>query len=289
LYFVGDNVIKFFADENIIRNRYKRSLIIGNLCPKIDCIKRNFYSYRKIKGKVLYDVVNDNVIEELMYWLDENLWLKSDLSESKAEKFKLSCFDFYYKKTIDRVAKYHKKYDLLDQATRINDVFVPSLEKMFSFIDWGDLSAGEASNFHGDLQFDNILLTAKGDFLLLDWRQDFSGVIDYGDQYYDLAKLNGGMKVSYKLIKKGNFSYQIDKKGNVEIIHEVPPELATGREAFLNFINKNDLDVSKIDILTSLIYLNMSPMHHEPFDHFIYNLGKLSLYRSLLENGKIPA
>jgi len=287
LYFVGDNVIKFFADEQIIKNRYKRSLIIGNLCPKINCIKRNFYSYSKIQGEVLYDVINDSIMEGLMSWLDNKLWLKPELAESEVKQFKISCFNFYYKKTVDRLAQYHEKYSLNDQSATINDVFVPSLEKMFSVIDWEDISNGTASNFHGDLQFDNILLTAKGDFLLLDWRQDFSGIIDYGDQYYDLAKLNGGIKVSYKLIKKGGFSYKIDTKGKVEITHVVPPELTIGREKLLTFLNKNNLDVSKVNTLTSLIYLNMSPMHNQPFDHFIYNFGKLSLYKSLLESGKI--
>jgi len=32
---------------------------------------------------------------------------------------------------------------------------------------------GIASNFHGDLQFDNILLKEDDDFLILDWRQIF--------------------------------------------------------------------------------------------------------------------
>ena len=31
----------------------------------------------------------------------------------------------------------------------------------------------------------------------------------------------------------------------------------------------------------------MSPMHHEPFDHFMYNYGKLSLYKALVKQGKI--
>ena len=78
------------------------------------------------------------------------------------------------------------------------------------------------SNFHGDLQFDNILLKEDGDFLILDWRQDFSGIIDFGDQYFDLAKLNGGMKVSYKLIKQNKFSFHKDSKGSIIIIMIFP-------------------------------------------------------------------
>ena len=42
-------------------------------------------------------------------------------------------------------------------------------------------------NFHGDLHFENIIAN-KNKFTLLDWREDFSGLKNYGDLYYDLAK-----------------------------------------------------------------------------------------------------
>ena len=149
------------------------------------------------------------------------------------------------------------------------------------------MSDGKISNFHGDLQFDNVLLKDDGDFLLLDWRQDFSGIVEYGDQYYDLAKLNGGMKVSYKLIKQDDFSFHENKSGKIIIAHDTPKELLNAREIFKSFLIDKDLDVNKVEVLTSLIYLNMSPMHHEPFNHFIYNFGKLSLYKALSDQGKV--
>ena len=95
------------------------------------------------------------------------------------------------------------------------------------------------------------------------------------------------MHVSYKLIKQGKFSFKKDSQGMVTIVHDTPKELIRARKIFVNFLNNKGLDVAKVNILTSLIYLNMSPMHHEPFDHFIYNFGKLSLYQALLEEGKI--
>jgi choline kinase len=287
LYFVGNNVIKYFEDKNIIKNRYKRSEILKGLCPQITCLKDSFYAYEKQVGKVLYDVINDQVMYDLISWLDNNLWINKKLSDSELMKFKLSCFDFYYKKTIFRIKQYHEKHQIKDYSGCINGIHVPTVEDMLDCIDWDNMRSGVASNFHGDLQFDNILLKDDDDFLLLDWRQDFSGIVNYGDKYYDLAKLNGGMKVSYKLIKQGEFSFSKDIKGDIRISHDVPKELKKSEKIFHNFLNKKSLDRTKVDILTSLIYLNMSPMHHEPFDHFIYNFGKLSLYKTLLESGKI--
>jgi len=97
LYFVGKNVIKYFEDTNIIQNRYKRSLTLQGLCPKITSIKDLFYAYEKQDGKVLYDVINDEVMNDFISWLDSNLWINIKILGSELKKFRLACFDFYYK------------------------------------------------------------------------------------------------------------------------------------------------------------------------------------------------
>jgi len=287
LYFVGNKVIKYFKDKIIIKNRYKRSKILHGLCPKINCIKDSFYAYDKVDGKVLYDIINDQTMHNFIHWLDQSLWKGVETSSIQFKEFKSACFNFYYKKTLMRIDKYQKKHQIKDEATNINGVKVPSVEKMLSIVDWDYISTGIPSNFHGDLQFDNILLKENSDFLILDWRQDFSGLIDYGDKYFDLAKLNGGMKVSYKLIKQNKFAFHKDSKGSIIISHDIPPELKRARNIFKKYLSNKNLDVIKVNILTGLVYLNMSPMHHEPFDHFIYNYGRLTLYKALLRGGTI--
>ena len=62
---------------------------------------------------------------------------------------------------------------------------------------------GWACNFHGDLQFDNIIYS-KNKFKLIDWRDSFDGR-NKGDIYYDFAKLLGGIDLNYKFIKKETF------------------------------------------------------------------------------------
>jgi UTP-glucose-1-phosphate uridylyltransferase len=289
LYFVDNKVIKYFKDQLVIKNRFRRSKILHGLCPEINCIKDSFYAYEKVGGRVLYDTINDQIVHDFIHWVDENLWKKVEISNSQLKRFKSACFNFYYKKTLLRIDKYQKKHRIKDQPTSINGVKVPSIESMISLIDWDYMSTGIVSNFHGDLQFDNILLKDDGDFLMLDWRQDFSGIVDFGDQYYDLAKLNGGMRVSYKLIKNNKFSFYKDSCGDITIEHDTPSELNRARKIFKDYLISKGLDTTKVDILTGLVYLNMSPMHHEPFDHFIYNLGRLTLYKALLKCEKIHA
>lgn len=281
LYFVDNKVIKYFKDKKIIKNRYKRSKILNNLCPKIDFFKGSFYSYDKVEGEVLYNIINETIMHKFIHWLDEKLWVKVELSNNQLKTFKDACFNFYFNKTITRIETYQKKYKINDESTKINGIQVPSVKKQLNIINWDYLRTGIATNFHGDLQFDNILITASNDFIILDWRQDFSGIIEYGDQYYDLAKLNGGMIVSYKLIKENKFRYIRDSKGAVTIKHNIPVRLTNARLMFEKYLKNKNIDLEKVRILTGLVFLNMSPMHNEPFDHFIYNLGRLTLFNAL--------
>ena len=41
-----------------------------------------------------------------------------------------------------------------------------------------------------------------------------------------------------------------------------------------NFIVRKKLDLEKIYTLTALIFLNMSPLHHSPFDKILFGLSK---------------
>jgi len=281
LYFVENNVIKYFKDKSILKNRYKRSKILKGLCPEIHFIKNYFYAYNKVEGKVLYDIIDENIMKKFINWLDEKVWLKKKISDIETKSFVKACYRFYYHKSLDRISSYQKKHNIDDKPTKINGIKIPSVRNLLDQINWDYISNGIPSIFHGDLHFDNILMTNSGKFLILDWRQDFSGIIEYGDMYYDLAKLNGGMIVDYKSIKDNKFTFKNNKEGIV-IEHDITNNLINSKNIFTNYLNSEKLDITKINILTGLIFLNMSPMHNEPFDHFIYNLGKLTLYQALL-------
>ena len=82
-------------------------------------------------------------------------------------------------------------------------------------IDWNELSNGIPGNFHGDLHFENIIINPK-EIKLLDWRQDFGSNLNYGDLYYDFAKLLHGMIVSHKFVLKNEFKIT-KNKNNINI------------------------------------------------------------------------
>ncbi|MBL7047426.1 MAG: NTP transferase domain-containing protein [Candidatus Marinimicrobia bacterium] len=273
LYFVGNKVIKYFGDKKNTHNRCLRAKQLRGLCPPIQCETDYFYSYYKVSGKVMYDSITPSSVEKLLLWLKRNLWIEFNLDSKKMVEFKDACVSFYRAKTTARLNAYYKKYNLKDSSWAINGEIVPNASDLLSRIDYEWLSNGVPTKFHGDLQFDNILVTEDSSFILLDWRQDFSGILEYGDMYYDLAKLNGGIYVSYKKIKQGLFEFNEDS-GGCFISTDSDHNLAQAKSIFDDFVKENNYDMRKIEILTGIIFLNMAPMHHAPFSHYIYNLGR---------------
>ena len=60
--------------------------------------------------------------------------------------------------------------------------------------------------------------------------------------------------------------------------------LIEAREVFENFVIENGYDLNKIKLITGLIYLNMAPLHHDPFDHLLYFLGKKLIHKQIVSN-----
>ena len=291
IYFVNNKIVKYFANPEIIEKRYKRAQILKGLCPDIEAKTPNFYSYERVPGQVLYDVLNSSVVTDFFEWSKNNIWRKIDISKKDQKVFNQACMKFYYGKTMKRLDMFYDKLKVDDTQNNINGVVVPPLKDMFDKINWDELYKGVPVKFHGDLQFDNILVTRDpksnlSKFALLDWRQDFGGLTDYGDLYYDLSKLYGGVTLSYKEIKAGNFSF--DRSGtSVYYNFSVKNDLLDAKEEYESFLDRNKFDMEKIKILRALIYLNMSPLHHTPFDLMLYYMGKVMLYKALKEFGRI--
>ncbi|HIH14698.1 MAG: hypothetical protein QT08_C0009G0103 [archaeon GW2011_AR17] len=291
LYFINGKVVKYFANTDIVNKRCIRAeQSLKGLCPEIDTKKDNFYSYKKIDGETLYSVLNNQLVTDFLYWAKRNLWTKKQLSTDEQIGFTHACKAFYYDKTMKRIEAMEKKRLITDSENCINGVSVPQLRNLFNKVDWSYIQNGIPSNFHGDLQFDNILVTRDKisnlqKFILLDWRQDFGGLVTYGDVYYDLAKLYGGMTLSYQLIKEGKFSFDMSGS-SIYYNYHIKNDLLEAKEIFENFIKKEGYDLDKVKIITAIIFLNMSPLHNDPFDNMLYYMGKAMLHRIILQKNE---
>ena len=268
IYFFDDFIIKFFADENINKNRVNRTKFLNNLTPKIIDQKNNFYKYEKIDGNLFAKTVNTETFKHFLNWSKKNLWLKE-----KHSSFKNLCYVFYVEKTLKRIDKYLKNEQEQDQL--INGVAIPKIHTLLNSIDRKYLCEGIPTRFHGDFILDNILETSNG-FCLLDWRQDFAGELIVGDMYYDLAKLNHNLTINHEIVNKKLYNHSVD---NCYILCNTT--LIECKKVLKNFVIENGYDYKKVEILTSLIWINMAPLHQYPFNKFLFNFGKYNLHKAL--------
>ena len=147
-------------------------------------------------------------------------------------------------------------------------------------IKWPEIFNGLPKFIHGDLQFDNILIKKKNFFKLIDWRPSFGNNNTIGDQYYDYAKLLGGLEINYDLVKQNMIKYKLNK----QILSLSIPKRRNSNNLinyYREYLIKKKIDFTKVRIITGLIFLNMSPLHHHPFDKLLYLYGKYYLQKHL--------
>ena len=185
---------------------------------------------------------------------------------------------FYHNKTLERISKI--KY-LDNEINTINGVFTDNIHNLIKKIDFENLYTNTFFRFHGDFILDNIIKT-ENSFKLIDWRDDFGGLLYNGDKYYDLAKLKHNIIFNHKNINNNLFditniknSVIVDLKCNYFLMKQL--------EDYNTFINKHNYSLVKINILVAIIWLNMCPLYEGKLSEFLFYFGKLNLYLALQE------
>ena len=276
LYKVNDRFIKLSSDENFIEQRIKRADNLGKLTPKLNYKGKNLYSYDWINGEVFYDYNNIKTWKRFLDYANKNLWKEVSVDYD----FSTVCKKFYYDKTMSRVKLFleSRDYDFTGDHV-VNGVRTDSINGLLEIFDWGLVFNGIPTNsFHGDFHFDHIVYAGDENFYLLDWRQNFGGS-DVGDVYYDLAKMYGGILMSYKLMKnEENFSCFVDQN-IVNYDHKPEPILDEFKPIYERWIQDNNYDLDKVKLITSIIFLNMAPLHEKKFGNLLFFKSKEMLQK----------
>jgi choline kinase len=278
IWFVNDNVIKFSIDKDFIRDRVNRVAHLAPYVPNVVDSTDNMYVYKHVKGEMFSKNSKLSEFKYFLEWMD-GFWKKKKLTESESGYFRRACFEFYNIKTFKRVKQYFTRFEQIDIEEIINGRQVPKLTEILEKIDWDYLADGVPARFHGDLHFENILINedSQQPFTLLDWRQNFGGLYEYGDIYYDFAKLNHGLIISHELINKNyfNVTHKLDKV-DYDFLRK---QCLVDCENYLrNYIINKGYDFKKVQIITALIFLNIAPLHHYPYTLLLFYLGKSMLH-----------
>lgn len=265
-----NKLIKFNLNSNFIKNKTIRANILKELIPPNYNFSNYFLYYDWVPGKTLYD---HNSIEIYRKFLDfyEELLSKSVMSISSKSVLE----NFYINKTHQRKQKFIDRFgnSYYTQEYIINGTKYNSMESILSNLNLDSLYENKMYDmFHGDLQFDNIIYDYdKNKFTYIDWRESFGGITECGDLYYDLSKLYGGSIINYNLVK--NMSY-INYEEGLSVInysYDVTPNLILFKSDYIKWIIKNNFDLNKIELITALIFLNMSPLHDNNFGKMLWS------------------
>ena len=275
IWFLNNSlVVKYSDSEKFIKKRVLRQKILKKFTPKIIHTKENFYTYKKIKGKILSKCINPVLFIKLLKYL-EKFWFPRVVDKKKFEK---NCYKFYKNKTLERVSLFLKNNRKYDKIEKINNIKIPKISTILNNIEWKKLSRGISVNFHGDLHFENIIFS-KNKFVLLDWRQDFDKNLKIGDLYYELAKIMHGIIVSHERVLRQQFKIkQLNKQSYINIY--ISSNYKKILKLFEKWIVEKKLSLEKVRILTGLIFLNIAPLHHYPYNIFLFKLGKLLTFNS---------
>lgn len=266
-YIVNNRVVKWWLDPTVAAKKYKKAMVNVEVFPPNVTHSGNYMGYDFWPGKTLYEFNNPVAFGELLDWLELNVW------QDYAVNVEDAAIEFYKTKSLLRISKFLEKYPNLSPVLTVDGVAVKDYQYYIDNIDWNYLTSTCRPGFmHGDLQFDNVVINSAGEFKLIDWRHEFAGIVEYGDIYYDLAKMAGGFIINYANIKNHNFNIEID---NHSVTLSVPhvDHISAYQRRLKEYVLSRNLDYKKVQQLIPIIFWNMAPLHTAPFDIFLWYLG----------------
>jgi NDP-sugar pyrophosphorylase family protein len=279
--FYHDNgkVIKYFSHVDHVLTRYVRALANPECMPKNMTVSGNFLIHDWAKGDIMYNQLTPELFKKMLAWCETTVWVTSPNGDYSTNFY--TCQKFYHDKTIERINQFRVKYADWSECCVVNRKEVDSIDQYLNRIDWDLLLDTRHWGFvHGDLHFDNTIYDPQFDqFTAIDWRTDFAGET-YGDIYYDLAKMLGGIWLDYRKVKNGELDYT-ERSDYATLIIPSVDDAQVYEDILRGWVERNGLNWKKVKLLVPIIYLNMAPLHEPPFDKFLIALAQLHFSKVL--------
>ena len=235
-YYAYHTVHELFLDGNLTKNQWV------NVLSRIEFVCRDFRRY----------TLKDSKIEESL----DDMYLRKTISRLE-ELRQMSSFEKFFSSDIkvnDSV------YICLDE---IIDILKKEIPKLLNDVD-------EFSIIHGDLCFSNIMVDSNFRFVkLIDPRGKFGEYDIYGDPRYDLAKLFHSVDGRYDYIIKDLFSVSYDSEKCCIDYEILERQNDYDLYAILLDVFKDEIgdDLERIELIESLLFLSMIPLHKENVRH----------------------
>ena len=276
IWFIDNQVIKFSTNKEFISDRVKRlEYLPKDFLPEIVDSNIYTYKYKKSKGKIISNILQPKNSKFYLIPAKRIYGIKKKVNKTEQK----ICYKFYKEKTYERLDKYLIRFEQVDRDLTINDKKSLSVKKLLDNLDWKTLCENPSwANFHGDFHGENIIYSKERGFILLDWRQNFGEKnYEFGDVYYDLAKLNHGFIVNHEVVAKGDFSVKEESQDKIYISIKQKSNLLKCQKFFYKWLKENNYNEKKINIITALIFVNISGLHEYPYSRFLFLLGQSML------------
>ena len=278
IFYMNGQVLKFFSDPEVVAGRVARAAALAPRVPPITDYSKNWYTYTFVEGKVLGSNVSTRKFSKLLNWTQEKFW-SENVSSVDTNQFTEACESFYFDKSKERLEHFLRRSSLKDDKIRINGDEVPSAVSLLDRLQSTGLLKGKIGTIHGDFILDNVLQTGDH-FTAIDWRQSFGGLIDCGDVYYDLGKLNHSLTMNHSQLAAANFEVTFADEG-VWIDVSRHHSLVECEKILEEFCLAHGYRWEQVQAVTAIIWLNMSPLHRHPMDNLLYFFGRRQLFRTL--------
>jgi len=275
-----DKVIKYFDNSSRAKIRVERAKYLNGNAPKVRLINDNMYSYNYVKGDLLSDVNDENVLNKFLDFCKNNLWEETYSDDS----FLDDCKNMYETKTKSRLTDLMGSE--LDKVKKINGISVEPIDTLLKKINWDEIyKKSKPSYFHGDLQPENIIYDNSIDkFMLIDWRDKFGTNVEVGDVYYDLSKLYHALLINGNSILKKMYDYNVSMD-SASVSFYAKSNLVIFMNFFEKWCNENDYDWYTVKLLGILHYLNICTLYDNfqngEYGRFLFLYGKYLLTKHL--------
>lgn len=272
--FIGEILwyLKLPADVEYVRPR----IFSYSTCYEELYIAMEYYAYHTVHELFLYG--------DLTYhqWMDIFRRIRFIYNDFKRysiqdDNIQAALKSVYLDKTLKRLETLRGKKNFsafFDRPVQVNGIRYMSLDRICSLLESEiprrlyDVDVFHI--IHGDLCFSNIMVDSNLSFIkVIDPRGKFGAYDIYGDQRYELAKLFHSLDGKYDFIIKDLFRLEADRE-NAVIDFEL---LDRNREyklydLFLDvFSEEIGDDREKIELIESLLFLSMIPLHGESAEH----------------------
>lgn len=287
IFVIGDKVIKFFAKDGMAESILEHNdvLVKNGWAPEIIDRTKNFFSYKFIDGQTAIKNLDTVKFEHILsHFSKEGLW---DDVVYAPDDFAICQYDFYIKRTNDRVNDFKEMYGITeDKDIVVNGVTIPkefTVEKMLKMVsELPDFKNAHYTGWHGDFTLENIIYDeANGKYVLIDPRQNFVDKITYGDKIYDYAKMNHNLTFNFDSIYSKNYNV-IEDGDNIHFDIMVNSESVRCQEVLKKFVEEEGISYDYINILTGMVWLSLCSLFTDPLTKFLYYLGKYTLYTNLI-------